>query len=695
MPADGGSRFTNRELSWLDFNERVLHLATDVSIPLLERAKFLAIFGSNLDEFFQVRVSGLKDQQDASSHPRSADGLTATEQLEAIHARVTQMTRRAEGVLLNEIMPELGEMGIRFASWAELHARDRAAVSDLFDRRILGVLTPLAVDPSHPFPQVSNLSLNLAVVVADTEDDDLRFARVKIPRLLPRFVRVPDTTRFVPVEQIIASHLGRLFEGMRVVEHGTFRVTRDADLDLAEDEADDLLEAVELEVRRRRFGRAVRLEVSSDMSRESLDLLMEELEVAPDDVYHHVAPVDLSGLFSVYDVDRPDLKYPTHRPVTPRRLIGEDNEPVDFFAAIARADVLVHHPYDNFNATVAEFVRQAAHDPGVQAIKMTLYRAGGDSKLVDHLIEAAERGIQVAVLVELKARFDEENNIEWARRLENAGVHVAYGLAGLKTHAKVTLVARAEADGIRRYCHIGTGNYNARTAKMYEDLGLFTADPEIGEDVGRLFNLLTGYGRGLRYRRLLVAPEHVRPGLRDLIRAEGALGSRGRITLKMNSLADPELIDELYAASQRGVEIDLIVRGICCLRPGVPGLSERIRVRSIVGRFLEHSRIFRFGNGDGPGHPRHYIGSADVMGRNLDGRVEALVPVTAVGLRARLDAILDLNLTDDAGAWELRDRTSLPPVPGGTRNLHELLAKLATTLNERQTEPSSMPTLDP
>jgi len=678
------ARFTNRELSWLEFNERVLAISADPDTPLLERAKFLAIFGSNLDEFFQVRVSGLKDQLDSTKERRSPDGLTPAEQLAAIHQRVSLLTRRAEGIFLNEIVPGLADAGVQFSSWDQLDPEDRTSVSDTFDRRIYGVLTPLAVDPSHPFPQVSNLSLNLAVTVADGSGDEHRFARVKIPRLLPRFLLLPGSERFVAVEQVIAAHLGRLFEGMDVVEHASFRVTRDADLDLVEDEADDLLEAMEIEVRRRRFGRAVRLEVSDDMSAEALELLTEELEVGPDDVYRLDAPVDLTGLFSVYDLNRPDLKFAPHRPVTTRRLTIDDGSPADFFSVIRRGDLLFHHPYDSFTTSVEEFVRQASDDPDVQAIKMTMYRAGGDSEIVNNLIDAAERGIQVAVLVELKARFDEENNIGWARRLEEAGVHVAYGLAGLKTHAKITLVARAESDGIHRYCHIGTGNYNAKTARTYEDMGLLTADPEIVEDVGRLFNVLTGYGRGVHYRRLLVAPEHLRPGLRDLIRREAAAGSAGRITLKMNSLADPELIDELYAASSAGVRVQLVIRGICCLRPGVAGLSENVQVRSIVGQFLEHSRVFRFGNADGPGRARTYIGSADVMGRNLDGRVEALVPVTSPHLRDRLDMVLEMNLRDDTRAWELRDRTYLPPVPGGTVDAQHDLAELARAMAEHR-----------
>ncbi|MDD9370428.1 MAG: RNA degradosome polyphosphate kinase [Acidimicrobiales bacterium] len=654
-PADAPpERYRNRELSWLDFNARVLSLAEDTRIPLLERAKFLAIFGLNLDEFFQVRVAGLKDQVAAGVGGSSPDGRTSAQQLLDIRDRLDVLLPRMQAAFLDRITPALAEAGIKLSSWADLDEEDEKFLVETFEERIFPVLTPLAVDPGHPFPYISNLSLNLAVIVRDPDADVRRFARVKVPSLLPRFVVLPDGERYVPLEQVMAAHLDQLFPGMEIEQHHAFRVTRNSDLTLEEEEADDLLAMVELELRRRRFGRAVRLEIDAAMSEEVRELLQRELDVADEDVYVHTAPLDLGGLWAVHALDRPDLKDPPYQRVTPPRLARTDGERVDFFAAIRRGDLLVHHPYESFRTTVEEFVRQAANDPRVLAIKMTLYRTSGDSPIARSLIRAAERGKQVAVIVELKARFDEGANIEWARQLETAGVHVTYGLIGLKVHSKATLVVREESDGLRRYCHVGTGNYNSKTARIYEDVGLLTCDPAIGADMSQLFNELTGYGRNIDYQRLLVAPRLMRDGLNDLIQGEIDAGpGAGHITMKMNSLVDPGMIEELYRASQAGVEIDLIVRGICCLNPGVPGLSETIRVRSIVGRYLEHSRIFRFANGLGTGHALHLVGSADLMPRNLDRRVEVLTPVSDVALQQRLDEVLDVELRDDVLAWSL------------------------------------------
>jgi polyphosphate kinase len=651
---DDPARFLNRELSWLEFNARVLELVADPTVKLLERAKFCAIFSENLDEFFQVRVAGLADQVVAGVGRTSADGLSPSETLRAVAARVGELIDRAEHLFLEQLVPALAEVGIVFSSWEQLDEDDREWLVKEFDTRIFPVLTPLAVDPGHPFPYISNLSLNLAVVLRDPGSGERRFARVKVPSLLSRFVVMPDGERFVPLEQVIAAHLDRLFPGMEVVETFAFRVTRNADLTLQEEEADDLLAAVEMELRRRRFGSAVRLEVDARVTPEVRDLLVRELDLTEEAVHMSLGPLDLGGLWALLKLDRPDLKDEPWGPITQARLAANEDEKVDIFKVIADGDVLVHHPYDSFATSVEEFVRQASRDPKVLAIKLTLYRTSGDSSIIKSLVRAAERGKQVAALVELKARFDEAANIGWARALETAGVHVTYGLVGLKTHTKTALVVRDESHGIRSYCHIGTGNYNAKTARLYEDLGILTADPAIGADLAQLFNYLTGYGRNVQYDRLLVAPHPLRARLLELIDAEmAAPAGTGRIVLKMNSLVDSVSIDRLYAASQAGVQVDLIVRGICCLRPGVAELSENIRVRSIIGRYLEHSRIFWFANGGGSGVPITYIGSADLMPRNLDGRIEALVPVVDPALLRRLAEIIEVNLTDDSLAWEL------------------------------------------
>jgi polyphosphate kinase len=677
VAADGPARYRNRELSWLDFNARVLALAEDERVPLLERAKFLAIFSQNLDEFFQVRVAGLKDQVAAGVGGSSPDGRTAAQQLLDIRDRLDDVLPRMAAAFLDRMAPALADAGIKLSSWADVDEDDEKFLVETFEERIFPVLTPLAVDPGHPFPYISNLSLNLAVIVREPDEDVRRFARVKVPDLLPRFVVLPDGERFVPLEQVIAAHLDKLFPGMEIEQTHAFRVTRNTDLTLEEEEAEDLLAMVEVELRRRRFGRAVRLEIDTAMSDEVRELLQRELDVGDDDVYLHTAPLDLGGLWAVHGLDRPDLKDPPYQRVTPSRLVNSDGERMSAFDAIRRGDVLVHHPYESFRTTVDDFVRQASTDPHVLAIKMTLYRTSGDSPIARSLIRAAERGKQVAVIVELKARFDEGANIEWARQLETAGVHVTYGLIGLKVHAKAALVVREEADGLRRYCHLGTGNYNSRTARIYEDLGLLTCDPAIGADLTQLFNELTGYGRNIDYQRLLVAPRLMRDALVRLVQGEidamaaSASTGPGRITMKMNSLVDPGMIDELYRASQAGVEIDLIVRGICCLTPGVPGLSETIRVRSLVGRYLEHSRIYRFANGRGPGEPIHLIGSADLMPRNLDRRVETLTPVLDPALQARLDEMLEVELRDDVLAWTLDADSRWTRAPeGGELDTH-------------------------
>ncbi len=682
LPPAGASdrgRFINRELSWLDFNARVLALAEDPHFPLLERAKFCAIFSQNLDEFFQVRVAGMKDQVAAGLSSTTPDGATPAQQLLDIRDRVEGLTARQEEVFLRHLVPALADVGIVFSGWDELDEDDRKYLDGVFEERVFPVLTPLAVDPGHPFPYISDLSLNLAVIVVEPDSGARRFARVKVPTLLPRFVVMPDGERFVPLEQVIAAHLDQLFPGMEVAAATSFRVTRNADLTLEEEEADDLLAAVELELRRRRFGRAVRLEIDAATSEEIRELLQRELDLEDDDVYPFVGPLDLGGLWAVHALDRPDLKDPVWVPITERRLASDEREPVNFFAEIRKGDLLLHHPYTSFASSVEEFIRQASMDPKVLAIKITLYRTSGDSSIIRSLIRAAERGKQVAALVELKARFDERANIEWARELEKAGVHVSYGLVGLKIHTKTTLVIRDEAAGLRRYCHIGTGNYNPKTARLYEDVGLLTCDPAIGRDLTQLFNLLTGYARLPRFERLLVSPREMRPRLRALIDGEIAAGpGRGRIVAKMNSLVDPKMIDALYEASRAGIPVDLVVRGICCLRPGVPGLSENIRVRSIVGQYLEHSRIYHFANGGEDGGPCYYIGSADWMPRNLDRRVEALTPVQDPALKARLQEILDVDLADDTLAWFLRpDGTWCHGERRATVETHARLQELA------------------
>jgi polyphosphate kinase len=647
------ARLFNREVSWLAFNRRVLSLAAEPSIPLLERIKFCAITSSNLDEFFQVRVAALKDQLAVGVSTLSADGLSAGQQLTAIHADVQQLVSEQEALLFDELVPQMEAAGIRLRRWDELSATDQDALSAFFHDRVFPVLTPLAVDPAHPFPYISNLALSLAAMVSDPQTGERRFARVKVPTVFPRLVSLPTSdVDFVPVEQVIAAHLHSLFVGMVVEEHAVFRVTRNVDLSLEDEEADDLLAAVEMELRRRRFGRAVRVEVEDGISEEMIDLLVRELDLEADDVTFHRAPLDLTCLWQLHGLPRNDLKDRPWPPVTAGRIATAEEQGKSMFSVIRERALLVHHPYESFASSVEKFISEAADDMRVQSIKLTLYRAGGDSPIARSLIRAAERGVQVAVLVELKARFDEATNVTWAKALERAGVHVVYGVVGLKTHAKCALVVRHDDDGLRRYCHIGTGNYNSRTARLYEDLGYVTCDPSVGHDVTQLFNHLTGYSRALEYQSLLVAPRDLRTQLLDLVENEASFGADGHIVAKLNSLADPAMIDALYEASRQGTRIDLLVRGICCLRPGVPGMSDNIRVRSILGRYLEHSRCVRFAHGDGDS-PLFVIGSADWMPRNLDGRVEVLVPVSHPKHRAWLDQVFEFQLADDIVCYEL------------------------------------------
>ena len=655
-------RFLNREISWLDFNARVLALAEDAQTPLLERVKFLSIFASNLDEFYMVRVAGLKRQQAAGLTTRSADGLLPREQLTAISNKARPLAERHATLFATDIMPRLAQAGIRVTRWGELTDKQRRGFDALFQEKVFPILTPLAVDPGHPFPYISNRSLNLAVTVRDGTDGPTHFARVKVPPLLPRFLTLPDNGCFVPLEDVISANLERLFPGMQILANHTFRVTRDTELEVDDDGAEDLLQALEAELIRRRFSRAVRLEVEDGMPEKMRELLVRELQVDAGDVFPLPGLLGLGDLIELHAIDRPELKDGPFQPVTNRDLVASDDSPVDVFSVLRKKDVLLHHPYESFTTSVQRFIEQAAVDPDVLAIKQTLYRTSGESPIVDALIEAAESGKQVVVLVEIKARFDEIANINWARTLERAGCHVVYGLVGLKTHSKLCMVVRREGDRLRRYVHIGTGNYNPATARVYEDLGLLTADETLGADVGALFNYLTGYSRQTSYRSLIVAPYEMRERIVSMIEREATLadgGVPGRIAIKLNHLVDETVIDALYAASQAGVRIDLLVRGICSARPGVSGLSESMRVRSVLGRFLEHSRLFYFGN---DGDEDVLIGSADMMHRNLDRRVEALVRVEAPELKQRLKGLLDLAFADTTSAWWLdQDGEWQPP----------------------------------
>lgn len=670
--------FFNRELSWIEFNSRVLHEAFDPRTPLIERLKFLAIFSSNLDEYFMVRVAALKEQVEAKVSKLSPDGRTPQEQLTLINERLRPLVAKQHQHFEEALRPQFSSHGVYLLDYIDLNQEQRSYLHEYFESQVFPVLTPLAIDPGHPFPYISNLSLNLAVVIKDSVTDEELFARVKVPKVLPRFIQLPIDTQDlptsiaksratvwagVPLEQVIAHNLEALFPGMNIQEYHPFRITRNGDLDVEEDEADDLLIAIEEELRKRRVGGSVvRLEINSSMPEQVRSMLIEEMEITPDDVYEIDGLLGLKDLFTFTGLPLPELKDPPWSPVTHPKLRRVTEVPVtealthdeNFFAVIRRQDLLVHHPYQSFSRSVQRFIEEAAHDPNVLAIKMTLYRTSGDSPIVQALIAAAENGIQVAVLVELKARFDEENNINWARKLENAGVHVVYGLVGLKTHTKLVLVVRREEGRIRRYVHIGTGNYNPKTARLYTDLGIFSCREELGADLTDLFNYLTGYSRQQSYRKLLVAPVNLRDRMLNFIEREiehQRNGGQGRIVAKMNALVDPKLITALYEASQAGVQVDLIVRGICCLRPGLKEISENIRVISIVGRFLEHARIFYFDNG---GESEAYIGSADWMPRNLDRRVEAVVIVDDPNLSQDLQEILGIMLADNRHAWELQ-----------------------------------------
>jgi len=651
---DATARFLNRELSQLDYYTRVLACAEEDTRTALEQARFVAIVSQNLDEFFQIRVSGLREQLKAGVLGTSPDGMTPRAQLEAIRVRSQELVAHQTRVFAKQVRPRLRSAGIAITDWADLKKPEREQLTAVFEDRVFPVLTPLSVDPAHPFPHISDLSFNLAVVVRDPSSGGKRFARVKVPSLLPRFVEVNGGRRVVPLEQLVAAHLGQLFPGMKIVEHHPFRVTRDADVEVEVAEADDLLVTLESLLRARRPApEAVRLEVAATMPQRLRTMLLREMRLAAHDLYVIDGLLDLSALWSLTELRRPSLREQRLVGVTPPELGGRLAEPQEILETLRRQDVLVHHPYDRFATSVEAFVDQAADDPDVLVIKQTIYRTSdeGEAPIVRSLVRAAETGKEVVALVELTARGDEEANISWARTLEKAGVHVVYGVVGLKTHAKTVLVVRNEGDAIQRYCHIGTGNYNPATATVYEDVGLLSADPALTADVAELFNHLTGYANGNGYRKILVAPGMLRARMLELIRAE-ADAPDGRIVMKMNSLVDPQMIDALYDASSAGTEIDLIVRGICCLRPGVDGLSERIRVRSIVGRFLEHSRIFRFGSDERGA--RYYIGSADLMPRNLDRRVECVTPVVGPQLVERLETILGVALADDVLAWELR-----------------------------------------
>jgi polyphosphate kinase len=656
-------RFLDREISWLQFNERVLQLAADDSVPLLERARYLAIFASNLDEFFMVRVAGFKRRIAAGLAVRSASGLEPGEVLNEISRIAHDLMAAHAQVFEEQVRPALIEEGIAIVRWDELSDDEQEGLHGMFRDQIFPVLTPLAVDPAHPFPYISGLSLNLAVLLVNPKTEIEHFARVKVPPLLPRFVRVktPDSqrthahgARFVPLEDIIAAHLDQLFPGMRVSQHFTFRVTRNEDVEVEEDDAENLLTALEKELTRRRFGPPVRLEIAEDMDDHVMDLLERELGVHSGEVYRLPAPLDLRGLNVLADLERSGLRFPAFLPKThPDLAAVESSHPSNILASMRIKDILLQHPYDSFSTSVQAFIEQAAADPRVLAIKQTLYRTSGDSPIVDSLVDAAESGKQVLAVVELMARFDEQANISWARKLEHAGVHVVYGIVGLKTHAKLSLVVRQEAEGLRRYCHVGTGNYNPKTARLYEDIGLLTCNPQVGEDLTRLFNQLSGWAPSSKFKRLLVAPRSVRSGLIDHIETEIANAQEDRggyIGFKVNSIVDEQLIDALYRASRAGVVIDLWVRGICAVRPGVEGLSETIRVRSILGRFLEHSRLFIFGGG---GKPIAYIGSADLMHRNLDRRVEALLRLPDPGHIAEVQSLMTSGMSEAVSSWHL------------------------------------------
>ena len=671
LPPD---RFFDRELSWLKFNKRVLELAQDETIPIIERASFAAIFASNLDEFFMVRVAGLKRRIDTGIAVTSASGLSPRQQMRAISEQAHRLQDEHAHYVVDTILPELAKQNIQLRGWVKLTIAEQERLSRYFRQQVFPVLTPLAVDPAHPFPYISGGSINLAVLVENPTSGKSHFARVKIPDNLDRLVPVDDMTEdeaedvrygFITMENLIIAHLETLFPGMIIKEARSFRVTRNEDIEVEEDDAENLLNAIEKELLRRRFGPPIRLEISDETSPFLSQLLADQMGVTPDEVYRLPAPLDATVLFELGGIDRPDLKFPPFVPTTNRQIAEvESSRAQDIFAAIRERDILLHHPYDSFSTSVQAFLAQAAADPKVLAIKQTLYRTSSNSPIIDALIDAAQAGKQVLALVELKARFDEDANIAWARKLERAGVHVVYGIVGLKTHCKLSLVVRQEADGLTRYCHVGTGNYNPKTARQYTDLGLLTCDPVVGQDMTKLFNQLSGYAPKSSFHRLLVAPRTVRSGLIQRIRREEEAARAGKeawIKIKVNSIVDEKTIDALYRASQAGVKIDIVERGICSLKPGVPGLSDNIRVRSILGRFLEHSRIYAFANSDGPqigegpvSGPEVWIGSADLMHRNLDRRVEALVRITAPEQVQELIDYVDLQMADTTSSWHMQ-----------------------------------------
>ena len=647
---------TDREMSWLSFNQRVLELAEDPTMPLLERVRFLAIFSSNLDEFYMVRVATLMSKLENGITAANVAGFTPIELMKQVSLRTNELMERHSRVFHEEIEPLLKNEGIEFLHWDQLDDTERGYVTKLFQDRIFPVLTPLAVDPSHPFPYISGLSLNLAVIVKNPTSHEEFFARVKVPEILPRFIATAKTgsTRFLPLEDLIAIHLQELFPGMIIQDHYTFRITRNQDIDLDEEESEDILTSIEQELARRRFGPPVRLEIENGVDEKLVEKLAEEIKINPENIIHIGAHLDLTSLNKIADLDFPELKFERFRSRTAKALSEVDQEDPDlFFAAIRQGEILLHHPYESFTSSVVQFLQNAAQDPQTLAIKQTLYRTSGDSPIVEALIEAAEAGKQVLAVIEIRARFDEQANVRWARKLEAAGVHVVYGLMGLKTHAKLSLVIRDEANGLRRYCHLGTGNYNPKTARAYEDLGILSADPELTEDLTKLFNQLSGFAPQSTYSRLLVAPSTLRSGIYERIDREienHKAGKPAGIQLKLNSILDEGFVEKIYQASQAGVKIELLVRGICAVQPGIKGVSENITVKSVLGRFLEHSRIFHFVNG---GSNEYWIGSADLMGRNLDRRVESLVRIDKKEHQHRLQEILDLGLSADSSSWQL------------------------------------------
>ena len=649
-------RLIDRELSWLAFNERVLELAENQSNPLLERCRFLAIFSSNLDDFYMIRVASVKRKLESGVTKKNTAGYSPFELLAEISRKTQELIARQTKLFHQELMPQLKQNGIEIVDWDKLTQTEIEYINKIFTKRIFPVLTPLAVDPSHPFPYISGLSLNLAVLVKQPDTNEELFARVKVPASLPRFIETAEFvgSRFIPLEKVIIANLDQLFPGMQIEDYYTFRITRNADLELEEEESENLLESMEQELLRRKFGPPVRLEVASEIDSELLTRLKAELSIRDEDISHYKEPLDLTGLNKIADLDRPELKFAPFRNQIVQELREVDLESNDeYFAAIRRNEILLHHPYDSFNSSVVRFLEAAATDPHVLAIKQTLYRTSGDSPIVNALIEAAEAGKQVLAVIEIRARFDEQANVRWARKLEDVGVHVVYGLVGFKTHAKLSLIVREEGDSVRRYSHVGTGNYNPKTARTYEDLGVLSADDALGEDLNKLFNQLSGFAPHYSYNRLLVAPRSIRPGLLEKIDREirnKQSGKHAFIRLKLNSLLDEEFVEALYKASSAGVEVDLVIRGICSLVPGITGLSENIRVRSVLGRFLEHSRIFHFANG---GDDEIYIGSADLMDRNLNRRVESLVKIRRDEHKKSLMKIFDQYTASTTAAWHL------------------------------------------